>query len=203
MLGAWQPWHWSRQKMDSLPGFAKGEAKKKEVEEAKKLLADAGFANGLTVTCECEDPVQDALMIEQMKRVGVTVKIHDALQNIQTATPYMKDKQMAGDQSGGGHTPDFALINAWLCDSPNNMSNLCDSEIESLYKKASAEQDQQKRIDLLDKVQQRLWDIMPMSSLGRFIYYVPAYKYVRGWRNNFYDLGWVHGNDSIGVWLDK
>lgn len=55
---------------------------------------------------------------------------------------------------------------------------------------------------LLERVQQRLWDLMPMIATGRAISYEVSYKYVRGWRNSASGSN-VHGSQYQNVWLEK
>lgn len=205
-LGAWQPWNWSQDKWNTMPGYAKtGPDKDKEIEQAKKLLAEAGYPNGFTFKCECGGGGTDEVVLQMLKKIGVNmiVDTNASSQNLNEYASYMKDKDVGQTSKGGGHIPDFALVGQYLCDGVSNMSNICDEEIERLHKAQIAEFDEKKRIELFDKIQQRLFDLMPVAAITRNTTYHMAYKYVRGWRNHFYDVGPSNGLDTINWWLDK
>ena len=205
-LGAWQPWNWSDAKWNTMPGYAKtGPAKDAEIEQAKKLMAEAGFANGLKVQCECAGGAGDEVVLQMLKKIGIdmVVDTNASSQNLNEYASYMKDKQLGATSKGGGHIPDFALIGQFLCDGVSNMSSTCDEEIERLHKAQLQEFDEKKRIEFFDKIQQRLFDIMPAAVTTRGTSYHMAYKYARGWRNHFYDVGPSNGLDTANWWLDK
>lgn len=202
-LGNWQPWHWSQDRIKTLPGFAQGAAKAPEIEQAKKLLAEAGFPNGLDVICECNPGAQTEIMLQQVKKAGFNVMLNQVSDNLNETREYMKDKQFTSTAAGAGHVPDYTLVANFLCESLSNMSQICDEEIERLYKAEIAEFDEPKRIELFNKIQQRLQDLMPLAFTHRGISYHLSYKDVRGWRNPAFDVGRGNGWDAINLWLDK
>lgn len=65
------------------------------------------------------------------------------------------------------------------------------------------DQDLAEAVKLLDQFQQRLYDLRYFAPTVRFTYYHFAYKYVRGWRNEAYDVGNSNASDLANVWLDK
>ena len=201
-LGAWQPWHWSEQKWDTMPGYAKGAAKEAEREQARKLLAEAGFPNGLSFTCECSSAATDELMLQQVKAVGFNVTIRRVADNVQETAAYMKDKQMGSTAKGAGHVPDFAFVGQFLCGSGSNMSSVCDEQLQKLYEQEIAEPDEKKRVALFEQIQQRLFDLMPVAPGIRGVTIQTTYKYVRNWRNGFYQ-SLSNGWDVANWWLDK
>lgn len=201
-LGAfWQPWMWSEQKLRSLPGWK--ENKDEEYAEARKLLAEGGYANGLTVTCECEDAKRGEVLVQQLKRIGITVNINNISGSVLRHTSYMKDKQLSESNQGGLHTPDGAITQSYLCDSSKNMGAACDPELDKLWKEFRSTFDTDKATKLLDQMQQRMYDAMVFAPTIRYTQYHMSYKYVRGWRNAFYDCCFAHGHDMVNVWLDK
>jgi ABC-type transport system substrate-binding protein len=205
-LGAWQPWMWSQDKWNTMPGYAKsGPDKDKEIEDAKKLLTEAGYPNGFTFKCECGGGAGDEAVLQMLKKVGINMVVdtNASSQNLNEYASYMKDKEVGATSKGGGHTPDFALIGQFLCDGISNMSSICDQQIEDLHKQQIAEFDQKKRIELFDKIQQRLFDLMPSAPTTRGSNFQMSYKYHRGWRNRMYESGPSNGWDAANWWLDK
>lgn len=205
-LGAWQPWHWSEAKWNTMPGYAKtGPAKDAEIEQGKKLVIEAGYPNGISFKCECGGGAGDEVVLQMLKKVGINMVVDTAAsgQNLNEYASYMKDKEAGATSKGGGHIPDFALIGQFLCDGISNMSSICDDEIERLHKAQLKEFDEKKRVELFDKIQQRLFDLMPAATTTRGANYQMSYKYHRGWRNRMYESGPSNGWDAANWWLDK
>jgi len=203
-LGTWEPFTWSQEKLAAKPGYAlTGPAKDKEYEEAKKLLAEAGYPNGFEFLCECESVSKAEVFVEQMKRIGLKVNVHTVTSNDMRWTAYMKDKQLANAYMGGGSTPDYSLINYFSCNGSKNLAIVCDQRVEQAIKDFRATYDQQKQVKLMQDIQDVLWDMMPVANDHRGVTYIMSYNWVRGWRNHHYDCCWAHGDQVQYTWLDK
>ena len=131
-----------------------------DIAQAKKLLAGAGFANGLTITLYAQNalevPAIATVWQQQMKAIGVTV-------NIQTepADVYYGD----GDTSwlkadfgitewGARATPNTYFNSAYVTGAAYNESHWSDSEFDALVTQINSELDRTKRIALYKQAQQ-------------------------------------------------
>jgi peptide/nickel transport system substrate-binding protein len=129
-------------------------------EQAKQLLAEAGFADGLTITLYAQQalevPAIATVWKEQMKAIGVTV-------NIQTvpADVYYGE----GDSSwlnvdfgitewGARATPNTYFNAAYVTDAAYNESHWSDQEFDTLAPQINSELDRAKRVELYKKAQE-------------------------------------------------
>ncbi|HLA82252.1 MAG TPA: ABC transporter substrate-binding protein [Thermoleophilia bacterium] len=129
-------------------------------EQAKQLLAEAGSADGLTITLYAQQalevPAIATVWKEQMKAIGVTV-------NIQTvpADVYYGE----GDSSwlnvdfgitewGARATPNTYFNAAYVTDAAYNESHWSDQEFDTLIPQINSELDRAKRVELYKKAQE-------------------------------------------------
>jgi peptide/nickel transport system substrate-binding protein len=129
-------------------------------EQAKALLAEAGFADGLTITLYAQQalevPAIATVWREQMKAIGVTV-------DIQTVPPDVYYGE--GDSSwlvvdfgitewGARATPNAYFNAAYVSDAPWNESHWSDPEFDALVARINSELDRATRADLYRQAQQ-------------------------------------------------
>jgi ABC-type transport system substrate-binding protein len=202
-LGAWEPWSWSEAKMWSLPGYAKGEAKEKEIEQAKQMIKDAGYANGVDVIYNGQSVLENEVIQDQMRRVGIRTKEIPYGAGKYTSTTIETGRQIAYSYQGGGHVPDAAIVASFLCDGTQNVALYCNPKLDALFAEWRTERESDKRMKILNDLQQILWDDMPMAPGVRHNTIHAGYKFVRGYRNSWYDLRWSQGFQMAYVWMDK
>ncbi len=136
--------------------------------QAKQLLADAGFANGLTVTLYAQQalevPAIATVWQQQMKAIGVTV-------NIQTEPPDVYYAE--GDTSwlkvdfgitewGARATPNAYFNAAYVTGAAYNESHWSDPDFDKLAAEINSELDRTKRIALYKQAQQILIERGPV-----------------------------------------
>jgi peptide/nickel transport system substrate-binding protein len=139
-----------------------------DVEQAKQLLADAGYADGLTITLYAqtalEVPAIATVWKEQMKLIGVTV-------DIQTLPPDVYYSE--GDTSwlvvdfgitewGARPTPNVYFNAAYTTDAAWNESHWSDAEFDTLSAQINSELDRAKRIELYKQAQQIMMERGPV-----------------------------------------
>jgi ABC-type transport system substrate-binding protein len=208
--GYWQPWFWTEAKVRSLEGFGNGKrppdpeydkAKEADYTKAKALLKEAGFAGGLTITVEATTTGSDKeLLVEQLARVGITVKIRTGGQP--RSAEFMKDKQMNIESTGSLNTPDASIEQDFLCNGTQHPSGVCDQKIEAQWREYRRTFDVAKRVALLDQLQQYIWDLRIAAPFARSMGHGIFQKDVRGWRNPFNDAFYRPGQTE-NMWLDR
>jgi peptide/nickel transport system substrate-binding protein len=153
------------------PAFADyylNKAPKVDVARAKKLLADAGYSNGLKITLVAQNAL-DVIPIatvwkDQMAKIGVDVTI----QNVPSDVYYGE-----GDQSwlsadfgitdwGSRATPVTYFKLAYMSTSQWNESHWSDAEFDAIAAKVDKEMDAAKRAALYKQAQQILIDRGPI-----------------------------------------
>jgi peptide/nickel transport system substrate-binding protein len=137
--------------LDQTPTF--------DAAQAKKLLADAGFANGLTITLYAQQalevPAIATVWKEQMKAIGVTV-------DIQTVPPDVYYGE--GDSSwlkvdfgitewGARAAPNTYFNAAYVTGAAYNESHWSDPEFDALVTQINSELDRTKRVELYKQAQ--------------------------------------------------
>lgn len=167
---------------DSLP------APSVDLDKAKSLLAEAGFANGfttnlITVSGDAAGQAEAVVIKDDLAKIGITVNI----ESYELVTAYNKEK--SGDYGIGERywtndiiDPDevatFGVdVNAGASSFDTYWS---DATATKLVNDARSEQDADKRGSMYQQIQQVVWDQTPYLPL---IY--PPYRYASG--------QWVHG----------
>jgi peptide/nickel transport system substrate-binding protein len=166
---------------DSLPGWPY------DVQKAKTLLADAGYANGFTITCQIvsgnESDLQVATVLKDMwAKIGVTLNIQQVEPGLWTDNYYKNNFE--------------ALINYWTDDipDPSQLTNYAvvyktaesfhtgfqSAEIDKLAADALKELDPAKRKQMYWRIQEIFNDETPMLPLWHEPFIVAVRKEVKG-----------------------
>jgi peptide/nickel transport system substrate-binding protein len=160
------------------PGMAGHDPSRKpaaaDLERARRLLAEAGYPNGFTVTLAtrtrprlyCTDPAKLAARIrEDLARISVSVRIEEQGMNVFADTIKNRDYQMAltGRVGDTGDADDFLQP---MARQPDNDQNYVSDGIAHLMAAAAAEQDEAVRGDLYRKVQALLLADAPVIPLS-------------------------------------
>ncbi len=131
----------------------------RDLAKAKRLLAEAGYASGLTVTLTTQQaspvPAIATILKEQLAEAGVTVDI----QLVPSDVYYGADNLwLEADFSitdwGARPTPQPYLDLAYTCEAKWNESHWCDPEIDRLAAAAASELDRTKRAGIYKQIQE-------------------------------------------------
>jgi ABC-type transport system substrate-binding protein len=149
---------------------------KPDIDQAKKLLADAGYgpSNPLSFTMKMGNVPQDQggeIAQAQLKKAGIDVKV-DVLQGFAAGTIASRNYGAAWS----GVSPASIFANRWAadfvrCGNSRNYTNLCDPQIDALSKAQSQELDVAKRRQIMDQLQERLFEIMPWVPTNSIVGY--------------------------------
>lgn len=158
-------------------------------EEAKELLSEAGFANGegfpkLEILFNTQEGHRKiALAIQQMwqQYLGIEVEL------VNTDWKVYLSREMIGDFqiSRAGWIGDYEDPNTFLDlmrpNRGNNKTGWDNFEYDALIERANAQQDVDKRYEILNEAEQLLIDEMPI---------IPIYTYVRQYQLSSDVQGW-------------
>jgi peptide/nickel transport system substrate-binding protein len=130
----------------------------RDVEKAKALLAEAGFANGLTIemTCQEPSPVPAICTIwkEQMAEAGVTVNINVVPADVYYgADNIWLEADFAVTDWGSRPYPQPYLDLAYTCKAQWNEGHWCDEELDTLSAQSAKELDPAKRVEEYKQIQ--------------------------------------------------
>ena len=141
-----------------------------DLAKAKKLLADAGYPNGLEINLVAQNQL-DVIPIatvwkEQLAKIGVTVNIQVVPSDV-----YFGDGEQSWLKSdfgstdwGARATPVTYFKLAYMSEGPWNESHWKDAEFDKLASAVDSEMDAAKRIKLYHQIQEIMIDRGPVIS---------------------------------------
>ena len=161
LLGDWAPPSSLLQTMTPIQGPSN-----QDIADAKNLLTQAGFPNGLSA--EYLYPTfgqskQRALIAqEQMKRIGIDLTLRVGGDVAPTKAMAAEGRyQMTELETTGGLIDPSALLTWYVTGDPGNYSQLSDETLDGLFAKIGKTIDPVERKHLTDQFQQRLWELAP------------------------------------------
>ncbi len=167
-------WPWARtpeEIWDKVPGWGTGAKKQQEIEQAKQLMKEAGYPNGLSVIqngANWEDYhiLLNEWMSPQLGRIGVNTQIK--LLDRGPFTPKMASLDYALTAYIFGYAqsdPDEFLGAYFITGAARNWTGFSDRRIDDLYVKQKAEGDPQKRNILVRQAEDILLEEMPIAPM--------------------------------------
>jgi len=137
-------------------------------DEAKKLLAEAGYPNGFNVQLDCpndrytNDEAICQAVVPMLARVGVTVKLNAQTRSLHFDKIGLKENRNTSFYMLGWTPGTFdahnMLVNIVTMDGPsagqNNSGAYRNPKVEELTQKSATEMDPKKRLDMLVEAQQ-------------------------------------------------
>ncbi|MCS7206392.1 MAG: ABC transporter substrate-binding protein [Dehalococcoidia bacterium] len=192
---------------DKVPGYASTVAgKERERQEARRLLAEAGFPNGFKIVMDTRelrsyiDCAQWA--IEELRKVGIEVtdlKIHDSASYYEL-TLEGRHKIIAHGHAFALDDPDLVIPDHYLCGGAENHPKLCMKEIEDLFAKQQRTLDVGERIRLLKDLQRLILDQDAKIWIAWEVSRVPHWPEVKGW----YAVNSLYMSQHFwDVWLER
>ena len=176
------PWVVDPAALEAIPGYGLDTAA--NLEEAKRLMAEAGFADGLTVKLLVRrialfEPV-GVFLQDQWAKIGITVDlaVQENAEFFESRSALDFQAMVAGNSA---NTSDPDDVGPWfMCDSSQNYSGLCNEAADALYTQMSGEMDPAARKALADQ-----WQLAAAADHSTFVMY---------WRSRFMGLRReVHG----------
>lgn len=169
------------------PGTPRSLEREQDIRQAKKLLAEAGHPDGLTVTLNTA-PIQSGVVeaaqvfAQQAKEAGITVNI-----NKMDTTAFFGDQYLQWDFAQSFWNSRNFISQARDCltaKSPFNETHWTDAQFLKDLDAAQAETDPKKRNALVEKLQQKMFEEGGYIVWG-FPNQIDAYqKYVAGLRKD-------------------
>jgi peptide/nickel transport system substrate-binding protein len=192
----------------SLPDAEIAGLYKRDLEGAKKLLADAGFPNGIDVTMVFLASNQQLsgaaeLAIAQMKEanIRVTSRVQPDFGAYTEQVVNRADFDMEMGTKGKGSSADGALSTWWHSKGSANFTKINDPQLDQMIERQSTlgrSPDERKK--LLQDIQRRVLDQGYFHALFGFEQWVGLQPYVR----DMLAAGLTQEPDRyLNVWLDK
>jgi peptide/nickel transport system substrate-binding protein len=179
-----------------------------DIPEAKRLLAEAGFPNGLKIPVESTgswgpdflDLVQ--VMVKNWKAAGIDadLKLKEGGAFIASTIGRKFDKA-AITLRGGATSPDPYLVSGHLPGQPLNLAGVNDPKLSEMIKLQRRTFDVARRREIVYDIQRYL------SQQVYYLYTSPSAKVIGAWepyvRNFMPNIGNDYGGRLMAAWLDR
>lgn len=190
------PWSLSSEQLATIPGY--GPNGSADLEESKRLLAEAGFPDGFDVKVIVRknalfEPV-GIFVKDQWAKVGVNVTLE--VQENAAYIDSINSGKFAATASGGSFAisdPDAIFGDDNLCGGDNDA--ICGTSLNQIFRRQSTELDQIKRKGLTNELEMAM-----LAEYGTYVLY---------WRNRFMGMSTklmgmkVHPNIDQNMRLDS
>jgi peptide/nickel transport system substrate-binding protein len=175
----------------TIPAYASDTSQlfcyKPDLAKAKKLMADAGYANGFEATVigatgEPKTGAADAQVLQsQLAAIGVKLKIQMMELNVYVDRWLKGDFDMAIAENGGRADP-YTMYNRYWTKAGNlqKVSNYIDDTLDQLMQQGRAETDLAKRKVIFAKFEAHLAEVSPWIWLYAPVTYTAQQTYVHG-----------------------
>ncbi len=164
-------WALPRAELEKIPGYSANKAQ--ELEQAKRLLAEAGVGPGLKATmltrkgAQFEAPA--VFLKDQLSKIGIDVTL-----DVQESAAFYdrlnrgEFELFGGSYSAAVDDPDAVFGQSYLCESERNYSKFCLPQLEDLFIRQSQTMDANQR-------KQLVWE-MERLALVNVVKVVMAYR---------------------------
>ena len=177
------------------------DANQANIEEAKKLLAEAGYPNGeglptLEYMYNSEGAHKDVAQVIQQDwaKIGVKVELANQEWKVFLNTRQEGQYQIARHGWSGDYVDPMTFLDLWVTDGGNNDAGYSNAKYDELVAKAKAEPDETKRWEYMHEAEAILMEEMPVIPLYYYTKVKGAQDYVKGVRVS--TLGNVIFNDA-------
>jgi peptide/nickel transport system substrate-binding protein len=178
-----------------------------DVAEAKKLLAEAGFAKGFTMPIYYWPgyvvPWRSyyELAAEDLGKIGISVELkpEEYGKYISTTALGKYEKAAMGPSTPFTEVDDF-LSGRFYPELPTNQSHVADAQLTKMLVAQRREMDPKKRKQIVDDIQRYLADKAYYIYVPQWPQYVAHPPYVKGFRHHD---GYGLGMRLLHTWLDK
>jgi oligopeptide transport system substrate-binding protein len=166
------------------------------VEEAKKLLAEAGFPGGkglppieiLYNTHEGHKKIAEALQQMWKQNLGIEVKLFNQEWKVYLDTMHQGQFQLGRQGWIGDYNDPNTFLDMLMSDNGNNRSGWKNAEYDALLNKAAQEQNLQKRLGIFQQAEDLAMEELPIIPLYIYTRNYLKHADVQGWYPNVQDL---------------
>lgn len=179
------PWGMKLDELAKLPGYR--QPKDADVAEAKKLLADAGFPNGLKTTLLARPggavERQAVVAKDQLAKIGIEAE----LVLVEMVTFQERLDRRAFDlfsynQTDNTGDPDETLFTYYATGGSRNFGDYSDKALDDLIQKQSRTLEEAARKTILADIEKKLMDQVPMVICFWDVLHAGAWKEVRDFK---------------------
>jgi peptide/nickel transport system substrate-binding protein len=176
-------------------------------QEAKRLLAEAGYARGFKTTLSCtggygRDLIDAVQLLQQyLKDVGIEVELKQQEDGAYMATTFVgKYEGMAAGPISIACEPDSVLYAMYVPGHPRNRSHVNDPKLLAMLQ-------EQRRTKDLEARKKLIFDIQRYIAAQQYYVFTAAGLFTGTWqpyvKNYGPNLSFDYGGRSAALWLDR
>ena len=165
------------------------DANQANVEEAKKLLAEAGYPNGeglptleFMYNTEGDHKLVAQAIQQDWAKIGVNVELVNQEWKVFLNTRQEGQYEIARHGWSGDYVDPMTFLDLWLTGGGNNDAGYSNAEYDALVNQAKAEGDEAKRWELMRQAEDILMEDMPIIPLYYYTKVKAAKPEVKGVR---------------------
>lgn len=188
-----------------MVGFEGEACAKENPEEARRLLAEAGYPEGkgfprmdiLYNTDEAHQTIAELIRKQWQRELGIQIKTR----NEEWASYLSSHRQMKYNISRRGWIGDYAdpstFLDMFVTGGEQNNTGWSNAEYDRLIEKAAGEADPEKRMAIFERAERILMDELPILPIYFYVSKNMVKPYVRGFYNNIQDV-----HPVWAMWID-
>ncbi len=190
----------------TMPGYR--QPKTQDIEQAKKLLAEAGYASGVKVESLTVSTVSDYMrtnevLKSQMAKIGIDWEIKPVDFAAASGAMFARPPTYQVMMSTVSTRPDFDKTNYWSTKSPANLWGWGSPETDALLQKGLSEPDPAKRVAIYKEFDMKLLELANTPPLFQTNTYAIAVPQLRNWQTTSGAPSQWHFEQIKYAWLDK
>ena len=191
----------------NIPGYTAEQTDKRNIEEAKKLLAEAGYPGGegcpkITLvynTNESHKQIAEVLQAQWKEHLNIDVELENQEWGAYLST--LRAKKYGIGRAGwiGDYVDPNTFLDMFVTDGANNQTGWSNEEYDKIIKEiAPRESDPQKRMEHFRQAERILMNDLPVIPIYFYVSTSMVRPYVKGFYRNIQDV-----HPLKGVYIDK
>jgi oligopeptide transport system substrate-binding protein len=189
-----------------MAGYAQQECAPYNPEQARKLLAEAGYPGGLGFpkleihynTDEAHQAIAELVRKQWQRELGINVSMRNEEWASAQTTQQMMNYMVSRRAWGGDYVDPNTFLDMFVTDGENNKTGFSNAEYDKLIADAAIEPDTEKRMKMLERAERILMDAVPILPMYFYVGRNMVKPHVRGWYNNLRD-----DHPLRSIWIDK
>ncbi len=189
-----------------IEGYQAQESFPEDPVEARRLLAEAGYAEGkgfprldiLYNTSEAHQAIAELIRKQWQQELGITIKTR----NEEWASYLSSQRQMQYNVSRrawiGDYTDPNTFLDMFVTGGEQNNTGWGDPDYDRLIREAGRQSDPDERFKLLQQAERILMDDLPILPIYFYVSKNMVKPHVRGFHNNLQDV-----HPLWAIWIDR
>jgi ABC-type transport system substrate-binding protein len=202
----WTKWGLPQAELDAFLGKRDHETVQARREQAKKLLAEAGFKPGSLklkwlILDTPESVLTPQFVQEQLRQVGVEITLEVTDRGTFTQRRDAGDYQLITmDNVAGTLDPSLFYADYFLCGASANDARYCNARFDELFKQQLSELNEEKRVGIIHDMERILLTDLPAVQVRWVAEGMAWWPWVKNWED--VDPAYYNNVTLEEVWLD-